>query len=180
MTNIYLFFFSPPNLWSYPSSLWLTDFVVFIILQKILISLSLQFGNLLSPESKPYCQSEPHSPYLNIKSHSFGLTPLKGSQTVTQSLPSVSSKFSIFNKPPCTLMASSVATNPAHLPTISNKFSIFNKPPCTLMASSVATNPETAHDGAFPIPSPKFKPPQRKLKYSGTSKPKKKVTVSYK
>jgi hypothetical protein len=51
------------------------------------------------------------------------------------------------------------------------------------MASSVTTNPEAVYDGlgghsevdSFPIPSPKFKPPQKKLKYSGTSKPKKKI-----
>jgi len=131
--TFHIFWF--PNIWSYPSSLWLTDFVVYILLQKILISFSLQVGNLLSPESKAYGQSEPQSPYLNIKSCSVRLTRLKGSQSVTQRLP-----------------------------------------------SSVATNPEAAYDGlgghskiyAFPVPSPK------KLKYSGTSKPKKKVTVSYK
>ena len=123
------------------------------------MSFSLQFGNLLSPESKAYGQSEPQSPYLNIKSCSFGLTPLKGSQNVTQSLPSTS-----------------------------NKFSIFNKPNHTRMTSSVAANPEAAYDGlgghskidAFPVPSPKLKPTQKKLKYIGISKPKKKVTVSYK
>jgi hypothetical protein len=56
------------------------------------------------------------------------------------------------------------------------------------MASSVAANPEAAYDGlgghskidAFPVPSPKFKPTQKKLKSVGTSKTKKKVTVSYK
>jgi len=109
-------------------------------------------SNLLSPESKPNCQSEPQSPYMKMKSCSVLLTPLKGSQSVTQSLPSAS-----------------------------NKFSTFNKPPCTLMASSVAKNPEAAYDGlgghskgdAFPVP-------QKKLKYGGTSKPKKKVTMSYK
>ena len=123
------------------------------------MSFSLQFGNLLSPESKAYCQSEKQSPYLNIKSCSFGLTPLKGSKNVTQCLPSAS-----------------------------NKFSIFNKPNHTRMTSSVAANPEAAYDGlgghskidAFPVSSPKFKPTQKKLKYIGTSKPKKKVTVSYK
>jgi hypothetical protein len=103
----------------------------------MLISFSLQFGNLLSSESKPYCQAESQSPYLNIKPCSVLLTPLK---SVTQRLP-----------------------------------------------SSVAKNPEAACDGlgghskidAFPVPSPKLKPPQKKLKYSGTSKPKKKVTLSY-
>jgi hypothetical protein len=107
------------------------------------MSLSLQFGKLLSPESNPNCQSEPQSPYLNMKSCSVRLTPLKGYQNVTQSLPSAS-----------------------------NKFSIFNKLPCTLMASSVTTNPEAAYDGlgghsevdSFPVPSPKFKPPQKKVK----------------
>jgi len=116
-------------------------------------------SNLLSPESKPNCQSEPQSPYMKMKSCSVLLTPLKGSQSVTQSLPSAS-----------------------------NKFSTFNKPPCTLMASSVAKNPKAAHDGlgghskgdAFPVPSPNFKSPQKKLKYGGTSKPKKKVKMSYK
>jgi len=129
------------------------------ILQKRLMSFSLQFGNLLSPESKTHGQSEPQSPYLNIKSCSFGLTPLKGSQNVTRSLPSAS-----------------------------NKFSIFNKPNHTRMASSVAANPEAAYDGlgghskidAFPVPSPKLKPTHKKLKYIGTSKPKKKITVSHK
>jgi len=148
-----------PNIWSYPSSLWLTDFVVYILLQKILISFSLQFGNLLSPEPKPNCQSEPQSPYLNMKSCSIRLTRLKGFQSVTQ-----------------------------HLLSASNEFSTFNKPPYTLMAPSVATNPEAAYDclgghskvDAIPVPSPKCKPPQKKLKYSGTSKPKKEVTVSYK
>ena len=119
----------------------------------------MQFGNLLSPESKAYGQSDPHSPYLNIKSCSFGLTPLKGCQSVTQRLPSAS-----------------------------NKFSIFNKPNHTRMASSVAANPEAAYDGlgghskidAFPVPSPKLKPTQKKLKYSGTAKPKKKVVLSHK
>jgi hypothetical protein len=94
-----------------------------------------------------------------MKSCSVRLTRLKGSQSVTQ-----------------------------HLPSASNEFSTFNKPTYTLMASSVATNAEAAYDclgghfkvDAIPVPSPKFKPPQKKLKYSGTSKPKKKVTVSHK
>jgi hypothetical protein len=98
------------------------------------MSFSLQVDNLLSPESKAYGQSEPQSPYLNIKLCSVCLTWLKGSQSVTQRLP-----------------------------------------------SSVATYPEAGYDSlggysksyAFPVPSPK------KLKHNGTSKPKKKVTVSY-
>lgn len=114
------------------------------------------FGNLLSPESKAYCQSEPQSPYLNNKSRSVCLTTLKGSQSVTQ-----------------------------HLASSSNTHTTFNKPPSTLIASSVATNPEAAYDGlgghskidAFPVPSPKLKPTQKKLKYSGTAKPKKKKVV---
>jgi hypothetical protein len=69
------------------------------------------------------------------------------------------------------------------------RHNILNKPPDTLIAPSVSTNLEAAYDGlgghskidTFPVPSPKFKlPPQKKLKYSGTSKPKKKITVSYK
>jgi len=56
------------------------------------------------------------------------------------------------------------------------------------MASSVAANPEAAYDGlgghskidAFPVPSPKLKTTQKKLKHIGTSKPKKKVTLSHK
>jgi len=102
------------------------------------MSFSLQFGNLLSPESKAYCQSEPQSPYLNNKSRSVCLTTLKGSQSVTQ-----------------------------HLASSSNTHTTFNKPPSTLIASSVATNPEAAYDGlgghskidAFPVPSPKLKTP---------------------
>ena len=51
---------------------------------------STMFGNLLPPESKAYCQSEPHSPHLNCKPCSVRLTELKVSQSVTQHLPSSS------------------------------------------------------------------------------------------
>jgi hypothetical protein len=73
---------------------------------------SLQFGTLLSPESKAQEKSDPESPYLNIKSCSFGLTALKGSQSMNRQLSSGSNKFSIFKKPHHTKPSSSVAANP--------------------------------------------------------------------
>ena len=78
------FFFFPLQFMIIICSLWLTDFVIYIVLQKILISFSLQFRNRLSPESKPYCKSL----YPKMKSCSVRLTPLKGSQSVTQRHPS--------------------------------------------------------------------------------------------
>jgi hypothetical protein len=124
----------------------------------ILTASSLQCDNLLSPKSKAKQKSEAVSPYLNIKSCSFGLTPLKGSQSMNLQLPSGSNKFSIFRKPD-------------------------HKRP----NSSVATNPEEAYDGLgghskmdiFPIPSTKFKPIHKKFKSVSISKTKKQVTVSH-
>ncbi|XP_033610383.1 E3 ubiquitin-protein ligase TRAIP isoform X3 [Cryptotermes secundus] len=122
-------------------------------------STSTMFGALLSPESKAQQKFEPASPYLNIKSCSFGLTPLKGSQSMNLQLPSGS-----------------------------NKFSIFRKPNHERPNSSAAANPEEAYDGLgghskadlFPIPSTKFKPTNKKLKPISISKTKKQVTVSHK
>jgi hypothetical protein len=115
----------------------------------------LQFGTLLSPESKAQEKSDPESPYLNIKSCSFGLTALKGSQNMNLQLSSGSSKFSIFKK--------------HH----------YTKP-----GSSVAANPEEVYDGfgghskvdEFPVPSSKFKP---KYKSASILKTKKQVTATY-
>jgi hypothetical protein len=112
----------------------------------------------LSPESKAQ-KSETASPYLNIKSCSFGLTPLKGSQSMNLQLPSST-----------------------------NKFSIFRKPNHGRPNSSVAANPEEAYDGLgghskvdiFPIPNTKFKPTNKKFKPISISKTKKQVIVSHK
>lgn len=120
---------------------------------------SFQFGTLLSPEYKAQQKCESASPYLNVKSCSFGLTPLKGSQSMNLQLPSGS-----------------------------NKFSIFRKPNHGRPNSSVGANPEEAYDGLgghskvdiFPIPSTKFKPTNKKLKPISISKTKKQVTVSNK
>jgi hypothetical protein len=125
----------------------------------ILTVSSLQFGTLLSPESRAQQKSEPASPYLNIKSCSFGLTPLKGSQSMNLQLPSGS-----------------------------NKFSIFKKANHRTLSSSVALNPEEVYDGfgghskvdVFPIPSTKFKQTNKKFKPISISKTKKEVTVSHK
>lgn len=129
-----------------------------IIIWNILLSY-LQFGTLLSPGSKAQETSDPESPYLNIKSCSFGLTPLKGSQSMNLKLSSGSNKFSIFKK--------------AHR---------------TKLSSSVDASPEETYDGLgghskfdeFPVPSSKFKPTQRKLKSVSTLKTKKQVTVMHK
>jgi hypothetical protein len=74
------------------------------------------------------------------------------------------------------------------LPSGSNKFSIFRKPNQRRPNSSVAANPEEAYDGlgghskvdVFPIPSTKFKQPNKKFKPISISRTKKQATVSHK
>ena len=95
----------PPQFMIIPHTLWLTDFVIYIDVQKIVISFSLQFHDLQCAEPKAHSTCEPQLTRANIKTCSVRLMTMEGSPTGTQSLSSSSKTNTTVNKadpPECT------------------------------------------------------------------------------